>query len=187
MRNTRNFDVVENKDFSIEPLLESSYEQVRFAQCNIPDLAGIDFIDCVFQDCNLSNASVKNCKISDIEFINCKLTGVNFSESKDFAFAAIFENCILDYAIFERKKLNKSVFSNCKIHNADFNQTDLSKSKVHNCDFWDAVFDGTNLGGVDFSTSKNFTIDPTANNVRKAKFLSSDLAGLLTKFDIIIK
>lgn len=187
MRSTRNFDIIENKDLSIEPLLESSCEQVHFIHCNIADLAGIDLIDCVFQDCNLSNASVKNCKISDVEFVNCKLTGVNFSESKDFAFAASFENCILDYTIFERKKLNKSVFSNCKIHNADFTQTDLSKCKVHNCDFWDAVFDGTNLSGVDFSNSKNFTIDPTSNNIRKAKFLSSDLAGLLTKFDIIIK
>lgn len=187
MRNARNFDTIENKDFSIEPLLESSYEQVCFVQCSFTDLAGIDFIDCVFQECNLSNVSVKNCKISDIEFVHCKLTGVNFSESKDFAFAAIFESCILDYAIFERKKLNKTVFSNCKIHNADFTQSDLSKCKVHNCDFWDAVFDGTNLSGIDFSTSKNFTIDPTSNNIRKAKFLSSDLAGLLTKFDIIIK
>ena len=45
----------------------------------------------------------------------------------------------------------------------------------------------TNVGGVDFTTSKNFTIDPTMNNVRKAKFLSSDLVGLLTRFDIIVK
>ncbi|MCF0050027.1 pentapeptide repeat-containing protein [Dyadobacter sp. LJ53] len=180
-------EVIENKDFSIEDLTETSYEQVKFLNCAFSDLSGIDFIDCIFQDCNMSNASVKNCKISDIEFINCKLLGVNFSESKDFAFAARFENCILDYAIFEQKKLNKSAFSNCKIHGADFTQADLSKSKFYNCDFWDAVFANTNLAGVDFSNSKNFTIDPTSNNIRKAKFLSSDLAGLLTKFDIIIK
>lgn len=125
--------------------------------------------------------------MSDIIFSNCKLTGVNFSEAKDFAFAVKFEECILDYAIFERKKLNKSFFTKSKIHGADFTQADLSKSKIHDCDFWDAVFVNTNLAGLDFTTSKNFTIDPTSNNIRKAKFLSSDLAGLLTKFDIIIK
>lgn len=187
MLRTNNFEVVKERDFSIEPLLGDSFEQVKFIQCVLPDLAGIDFIDCVFEDCNLSNVSVKNCKLSDIDFIHCKLTGVNFSESKDFAFAARFESCILDYAIFERKKLNKSTFSNCKIHGADFTQADLSKCKIHNSDFWDAVFENTNLSGVDFSTSKNFTIDPTSNHIRKARFLSSDLAGLLTKFDIIIK
>lgn len=187
MLKSHQFEIVKDKDFSIDALVGESFEQVKFIRCTFSDVSGIDFIDCVFQECNLSNASVKNCKLSDVEFVNCKLTGINFSESKDFAFAAVFENCILDYAIFERKKLSKTVFSNCKIHGADFTQSDLSKCKIHNCDFWDTIFENTILSGVDFSTSKNFTIDPTNNNIRKAKFLSSDLAGLLTKFDIIIK
>lgn len=180
-------EVIRGKDFSVEALIGDHFEQITFVQCTFRDLSGIDFIDCVFQDCNLSNAPAKNCKISDVAFINCKLTGINFSESKDFAFAARFDNCILDYVIFEKKKLNKSAFNNCKVHGADFSNADLSKCKFHNCDFWDAVFENTNLAGVDFSSSKNFTIDPTSNNIRKAKFLSYDLAGLLTKFDIIIK
>ncbi|CAG5068512.1 hypothetical protein DYBT9623_01243 [Dyadobacter sp. CECT 9623] len=178
---------INNVDFTEQTPVESAYEQVTFNNCTFSDLSGIDFIDCVFKSCNLSNAVVKNCKMSDIIFSNCKLTGVNFSEAKDFAFAVKFEECILDYAIFERKKLNKSFFTKSKIHGADFTQADLSKSKIHDCDFWDAVFVNTNLAGLDFTTSKNFTIDPTSNNIRKAKFLSSDLAGLLTKFDIIIK
>ena len=187
MLRTGNSEVIKSVDFSVEPLRGDHFEQVTFVQCTFHDLSGIDFIDCIFQDCNLSNAAVRNCKISDIEFINCKLMGVNFSETKDFAFAAKFDNCILDYAIFERKKLNKTFFTNCKIHGADFTDADLSKCKIHNCDFWDAIFANTNLSGVDFSSSKNFTIDPTSNNIRKAKFLSSDLAGLLSKFDIILK
>lgn len=178
---------INNVDFTETKPVEFAYEQVTFNSCTFSDLSGIDFMDCVLKNCNLSNALVKNCKFSDIIFSNCKLTGVNFSESKDFAFGVRFEECILDYAIFERKKLGKSMFSKCKIHGADFTQADLSKCKIHDCDFWDAVFDNTNLAGMDFTTSKNFTIDPTSNSIRKAKFLSSDLAGLLARFDIIIK
>jgi uncharacterized protein YjbI with pentapeptide repeats len=178
---------VKNTDFTDQSMDQDNCEQIEFVNCHFSNLSGISFIDCVFRDCNFSNATVANSRFSDVAFINCKLTGINFSESKDFAFSILAENCILDYAIFERKKLNKSTFSNCKIHGADFTQADLSKCKFHNCDFWDAVFANTNVGGVDFTTSKNFTIDPTSNNVRKAKFLSSDLAGLLTKFDIIVK
>jgi fluoroquinolone resistance protein len=187
MIRNNSLEVLNNIDFTIRQPDQGSYEQYKFVNCTFSDLSGIDFIDCIFQDCHMSNVNVKNCKISDIAFINCKLTGANFFESKEFAFAANFESCILDYVIFDRKKLNKSAFNNCKIHGADFTQADLSKCKIHNCDFWDAVFYNTNLQGVDFSTSKNFTIDPTTNSIRKAKFLSSDLAGLLTKFDIIIK
>lgn len=181
------FEIIKDKDFTVETLEPDNFEQVEFVNCSFSSLARIDFIDCVFRDCNLSNVSVANSRFSDVEFVNCKLTGINFSESKDFAFAVRMENSILDYSIFEQKKLNKSSFSNCKIHGADMTQADLSKCKFYNCDFWDTVFANTNVAGVDFTTNKNFTIDPTINNVRKAKFLSSDLAGLLTRFDIIIK
>jgi fluoroquinolone resistance protein len=185
--NRNNFEVRKNIDYTVQDLETDNFEQVEFVNCNFTDLAGISFIDCVFQDCNCSNASVKNTRLSDVTFINCKLTGVNFSESKDFGFSLQLENCILDYTIFERKKPAKSVFRNCKVHGADFTQADLSKCRFDHCDFWDSVFANTNLSGVDFTTCKNFDIDPTTNNVRKAKFLSSDLAGLLTRFDIIVK
>lgn len=181
------FELIKNQEFLNTVLVPDNFEQVEFVNCSFSNLSGISFIDCVFQDCNLSNARVSNARFSDVAFINCKLTGINFSESKDFGFSIQLENCILDYTIFERKKPNKSTFKNCKIHGADFTQADLSKCKFDNCDFWDAVFANTNVGGVDFTTSKNFTIDPTMNNVRKAKFLSSDLVGLLTRFDIIVK
>jgi len=181
------FESIQNLDFQVRALDKDNFEQVEFVNCSFSNVSGISFIDCIFRDCNLSNAAVSNARFSDVGFFNCKLTGINFSESKDFGFSIQLENCIVDYAIFERKKPNKSTFTNCKIHGADFTQADLSKCKFHNCDFWDAVFANTNVGGVDFTTSKNFTIDPTINNVRKAKFLSSDLAGLLTRFDIIVK
>lgn len=130
---------------------------------------------------------MSNCKLYDVEFVDCKLIGVNFSDTKDFGFSVRFEKCLLDYTNFDNKKLNKSAFVHCKINGADFTQADLSKTKFSHCDFMGAVFSNSNLNGVDFTTSENFTIDPAINNVKKAKFLSSDLAGLLTKFDIIIK
>lgn len=184
LENTQLYDGI---DFSIEPIPSDDFEQIRFTNCTFTELQGITFTDCIFDDCNLSNVSFTHCKLDNATFRNCKLTGINMAAAKDFGFMVNFDNCILDYAIFELKKFNKSSFSNCRIQGADFTQADLSKSKFYNCDFSDAVFANTNVGGVDFSTSKNFTIDPTLNNVKKAKFLAADLAGLLTRFDIIVK
>jgi fluoroquinolone resistance protein len=176
-----------NIDFSTKLLPAEEFEQAEFVNCTFTELSGITLTDCVFVDCNLSNVSFKHCKLDNVTFRNCKLTGIDVSVAKDFGLQLRFENSILDYAIFEQKKLNKTTFSNCRIQGADFTQTDLSKSKFHNCDFSESVFTNTNVSGVDFTTCKNFTIDPTINNVKKAKFLSSDLAGLLTRFDIVIK
>ena len=82
--------------------------------------------------------------------------------------------------------MNKSTFKDCKIHGANFTQADLSKSVFDHCDLAEAIFAGTNLSGMDFTTSKNFLIDPELNNIKKAKFLTQDLHGLLYRHDIKI-
>jgi uncharacterized protein YjbI with pentapeptide repeats len=187
MSDNKDSGSVDKVDFTVQPIHQDSFESYKFTNCQFSDIAGIDFTDCSFIRCNLSNAAVKACKMQDIEFIDCKLLGVNFFETKDFGFSVRFENCVLDYASFDNKKLNKSVFINCRLQYTNFTQADLSKSKLVNCDLSGALFYQTNLTGVDFTSSQNFDIDPTSNRIKKAKFLSADLAGLLTKFDIIIK
>lgn len=187
MPQTNNGLVISDIDFSLNSLPDREFEQVEFRNCTFSNLAGIDFGDCTFYDCNLSNAIVNNSKMDNVTFVNCKLIGVNFSTSKDFAFQISADNCILDFTVFDQKKLNKSIFKSCRFHSADFTQSDLSKCRFDHCDFLNAAFANSNLAGLDFTTCSRFTIDPTINNIKKAKFMSSDLAGLLTKFGIIVK
>jgi len=115
------------------------------------------------------------------------LLTVNYFQAKDFAFEVYFEKCLLDYASFDSKKMNKSEFKHCKMHEVNFTNADLSKSLFNDCDLYEAVFAKTNLSGLDFTSSSNFAIDPEINNIKKAKFLSQDLFRLLTRHDIIIE
>lgn len=82
--------------------------------------------------------------------------------------------------------MNKSIFENCKMHSINFSQADLSKIHFIECDLFESIFNGPNLSGVDFTRAQNFSFDPTLNSVRKAKFLTQDLPGLLDKFDLVI-
>jgi uncharacterized protein YjbI with pentapeptide repeats len=66
----------------------------------------------------------------------------------------------------------------------DFSESDLSGSSFYNCDLHGAVFDQTNLEHVDFSSAMNFTIDPSLNKIKNAKFSMEGLPGLLSKFGI---
>jgi uncharacterized protein YjbI with pentapeptide repeats len=183
----KTYTIIENVDYSSIEIQEDNFELYEFRNCIFSNVSGIDFTDCIFIICNLSNLVVRNCKLMDLTFVDCKLLGVNFSEAKSFGFSIQFENCVLDYSSFDRKKLNKSSFTDCRIHEANFTEADLSKSSFTKCDFLGTLFSNTNLSGVDFTTSYNFTLDPSMNIVKKAKFLSTNLAGLLTKFDIIIE
>ena len=113
--------------------------------------------------------------------------GADCSPSKDFLFEVHFKNCNMDYTSFDKKRMNKSSFDNCKIHGANFTQADLSKAVIANCDWHDSIFINTDLSGLDFSTSRNFLIDPTMNTLKKTKFSKMDLTGLLFRLDIIIE
>lgn len=178
--------VIERTDFTVERI-KRSYESTEFRSCTFNDINGIAFTDCLFSSCNMSNAQVAKAKAQDLTFRDCKLIGINFYQMLDFGFSLHFENCLLDYASFDKKKMNKSTFKNCKLHGANFSKADLSKAIMKDCDLADAIFDGTNLSGMDFTTNRNFSIDPQQNLIRKARFAAHGLAGLLTKYEIIIE
>ncbi|MDO9000856.1 MAG: pentapeptide repeat-containing protein [Bacteroidota bacterium] len=183
----RKKEIVKEIDFSADIVHREDFENCEFINCVFTDLSNLNFRDCDFTNCNLSNLKTLNSRMQNVSFFDCKLLGLNFSGAIDFAFELHFENCILDYASFDKKKLNKSSFKNCKIHSANFTQADLSKCTITNCDFYESLFANTNLSTVDFTTNKNFLIDPEINTIKKTKFLAQDLANLLYRYDIIIE
>jgi uncharacterized protein YjbI with pentapeptide repeats len=69
----------------------------------------------------------------------------------------------------------------------DFAESDLRNSRFQECDFSGANFGNTNLESSDLQTATNFSIDPEANRIYKAKFSIQNITGLLDKYTIIIK
>ncbi len=178
---------LKNINFSTQKEERERFDNCEFINSIFSNLSDLSFLDCDFRNCDLSNLKTMNSRLQNVSFYDCKLLGLNFSGAIDFALELHFENCILDYASFDRKKINKSSFKNCKIHNANFTQADLSKTTFTNCDLFESLFDNTNLSTVDFTGCKNFLIDPELNNIKKAKFLMQDLPNLLYRYDIVIE
>ena len=50
-----------------------------------------------------------------------------------------------------------------------------------------AIFNDTQLAGTDFRTAYNYSIDPEFNPMKKAKFTTQGIVGLLDKYDIKIE
>jgi uncharacterized protein YjbI with pentapeptide repeats len=166
-----------------------SFEGCTFINCDLGymDCSGQFFIDCVFQECNLSLIKVVNTAFQNVQFRNCKATGVNFSACKDFSLSFSFSGCTLDYSVFQKKKLKNTVFENCSLHEADFSESDLTNAIFTACNLSRTVFQHTILKGADFTTAVYFNIDPESNSMTKAKFSQEGLPGLLMKYDLIIK
>jgi fluoroquinolone resistance protein len=50
-----------------------------------------------------------------------------------------------------------------------------------------AIFDNTILEKADFRTSFNYSINPERNKMKKSKFSTAGIAGLLDKYDIEVE
>jgi len=166
-----------------------TYENCAFINCDLSygHLSGIVFITCRFEGCNLSLVHLSDTGLQGIHFKECKLSGADFSKSRDFLFEVSFENCILDNAIFYKKKNKGAKFKDCSMVETDFTETDLTDAQFNNCNLSRAFFSRTILKNADLRTSYNFTIDPDSNVLKKARFSVHGLPGLLAKYDIRIE
>lgn len=181
-------EVFESLDYPEADLTEREYVSCEFLKCDLSkaDLSGAVFTDCVFRNSNLSLAKMNECGIKTVDFYDCKLVGVEFGKCSDFLFTASFQNCVIDYSSFFQKKLKNTRFADCSLKEADFSLADLTSVMFENCDLLKASFQQTNLEKADLSTAYNYTLDPEANRIKGAKFAHAGIAGLLTKYEIVI-
>lgn len=168
-------------------LSEQEFEQCTFVGCTFTSIKGKSFEDCTFNDCNFSNCNMDLCILNNCTFTRCKLVGVSFNKTKEFGFNIHCFDSNLSYTSFERKKLNSSSFTDCDFTGATFTQANFVQTKLAYCNFSQAHFEQTSLDGVDMSTSQHFLIDPTRNSLKKTAFAAHNLAGLLYRFDIVLK
>lgn len=176
-------------DYTEKNISNREYDACVFIDCDFSkcDLTNIDFIDCKFEDCNFSMVKFNNTGLKNVSFYGCKLLGCDFTRCKDFLLSFYFEKSSLDFSSFHRKKINNTIFRDCNIKEVDFSHTDLTGSSFLNCDLSRTIFQQTILEKADFRTANNFFFDLELNKIKKAKFSSSGVIGLLDKYKIIIE
>jgi fluoroquinolone resistance protein len=177
------------ENYSIKSLPQGEYNNCAFINCTFlnADLSEILFIECTFDNCDLSNAKLKNTSFQSVNFTNSKLLGLHFDDCKDFLLSFNFENCLLNYASFYKLRLHNTQFIHCKLEDVSFEKTDLTNAVFQHCDLNKALFDNTNLERADLKTAINFSINPEINPLKKARFSTQNIAGLLDKYKIIIE
>jgi fluoroquinolone resistance protein len=94
---------------------------------------------------------------------------------------------VLDYCTFYGTRLKKTTFTGCSLKETDFTEADLSASVFDKCDLLNAKFSNTILEKTDFRTAVNFSIDPQFNKMKKARFTTFGLTGLLDKYNLDIE
>ncbi len=175
-------------DFTVAPLQAGEYEDCAFLNCDLSgaDLADTVFIGCRFKDCNLSMAKLSRASFREVVFEGCKMVGLHFEDALPFMVPPDFINCDLGVSSFVEMELPGVRFSHCQLHEVDFTGAQLNGAVFEKSDLQRAIFSGTNLEKGDFRTALHYSIDPTRNKVRKARFSLEGSIGLLDQFNVII-
>ena len=149
----------------------------------------VTFDDCVFEKCDFSNIKFVGCHIKTARFLHCKLVGIDWSSFVYSAFFSeiVFDECILNYGCFIGLKVKQITIKNSICKEADFEQAVLPKSDFFGTDFLGSRFVNTDLREANFLNAKNYRIDPSLNNIKKAIFSFPDVSGLLECLDIVIR
>lgn len=173
----------------IETLENGEYESCTFEECNFSgqDFSDFVFIDCSFIECNLSLVNLHKSVIRDVEFSGCKMMGLRFERCNEFGLSFTFKGCQLNHSSFYKLKIKNTVFKDSQLQEVDFSEADLSGSTFHQCNFLSATFYQSILEKSDFRNSYNYSIDPELNRIKKARFSTSGISGLLDKYDIKIE
>jgi len=178
-----------NENYTVDFLTIGEYENCNFLNCNFleSELSEILFVDCSFKNSDLSNAKLRNTSFQNAEFEECKMLGLHFEECNPFLFAVRCNSSILNFSSFFKVSLKNTGLTNCQLQDVDFTEADCSHVNFGGSDCLSANFFQTNLQAADFRSSINFSIDPTQNRLKKAKFSINNLQGLLHSFSLEVE
>lgn len=140
-----------SKTFSNNDLGGNDFDSQIFESCKfIGDIKFVNFNNCKFIDCDLSEAlfniaSFTNCifsgsKLSNIDFSDIRIKDCNFSD-------AVMENCIF------QKILVKNEIKKLDLRGCTFDNTYLKNSAFIFCDLEKVNFEGSELTSVVFERS----------------------------------
>jgi uncharacterized protein YjbI with pentapeptide repeats len=175
-------------NYSKEKLNGCEYEYCTFQNCEFTKAKFFNshFLETEFIDCNFSNANLSQSLFQEVTFENCKMIGLKFNECNSLNFAAIFNNCLLNYCSFYQMDLSRTQFIKCQLKESDFVEANLETIKMYECDLLNARFENTNLKKADLTNSFNYSINPEINRIKGAIFSFPEVIGLLDTFDIRI-
>ena len=174
---------------SDKPFETGEYEACVFSYIDFggANLTDFNFSGCVFEHCNLSGVRLDGAILRDCQFHHCKMLGLRFETCNTLIFSVSFADCLLDHSSFYQLKLKKMPLQRCSLKEVDFTEADLSGCTFNQCDFLSATFYQTILEKSDFRNSFNYSLDPELNRIKKARFSTSGISGLLDKYDIQIE
>src|SRR5262249_18718875 len=143
------------------------------------------FLECAFEQSDLSNARLTGSTFRDVLFKDAKLLGINWTEATTVAHLT-FKSSVLSYGNMSGLDLRKLVLEDCVVREAELGGANLTEASCRGTDFAGTRFHKTNLTKADFRGARGYAIAPTDNVLKKAKFAFPEATALLLALGVEI-
>lgn len=149
-------DELVNKDKYRIVLDTCKLKNVRF---NDNNFYRSEFIDVIFDNCDLSNNTFENCIFIRCEFKSCKLLGSTFYSCA--ISDVLIEDSISKYVVIAENKITSFDIINSSFEESSFFDNNLKNTIFESVNFKKAIFSETKLKDIDLSTCNidNIRID----------------------------
>jgi uncharacterized protein YjbI with pentapeptide repeats len=175
-----------------ETIEGKEFDECAFRNCAFQEstFSGCVFRDSTLLECDLSISQMTNSSFAKVSFKKCRLTGVNWSNARWPAVPlhtpVTFDECMLNYSVFQGVALKGAAFLNCVAHEVDFSGADLSGCDFTGTDLAGATFNQTNLSSARLQRAHSYAIDLRSNKLVGAQFSLPEATSLLRAAGIII-
>ena len=107
---------------------------------------GIRCVDTIFEDCELSAATLVDAVFTRVELVRCRMSGLVASslQARDVRLVG----CKVDGANFRASTWERASFEECELAGADFYSSKLASSKLVRCNLVEAEFSKSTMAGT---------------------------------------
>ena len=153
---------------------------------NSGPLPRVAFIDCVFEQCDISNAQMNKGTMQRTTLADCKLVGISLTES--FLLDSVVERCVARYAnLFGSKmrhvKLIESDFSNASLAGCTLGVTAFTRCSLIRAELFGTLCKGMDLSDCELSgiALSGGELRGAKVNLEQAAMLGQLIAGVVIK------
>lgn len=181
--------VFRSLDLSQASCIGCSFNNCTFEHCTFIDSSWrtAQFHSCTFISCNINFVQLEGCLLQDVVFQECKLVGLEFCKCNKTFLSISIKQCVLLNCNVSDLDLRKTSFHKSNLKDCSFTNTNLTEADFTNTDLLGSIFHQCKLDKADFRNAKNYSINPHANTVKKAKFSYPEVLTLLAPLEIIIE
>jgi len=173
-------------------LVSSEFHDCTFDGCSFVEtiFRNCRFVNSVFRDCDLSLTQVPHCSFTDTRFEKSKVIGVDWTRAHwpatRLGESIGFFECAISHSTFIGLKMPRIQIRDCVAVDVDFREAGLVGADFAGTDLSESLFLATDLTEADLSRARNYQIDPSRNDVTKARFALPEAMSLLYGLDILL-